>query len=312
MARKRKKTTRKKAAAFVTAYILLAVVIISAAVSILPRWGLPGWNNIYRATGLVGNVTQGGEVHFIDVGQGDSVLLSDADEFILIDGGPKASQTQLLDYLRGRGITRFEAVFATHLHEDHIGGLALVLSEFPSKSVYIHDGGGGSEKDTKAVTNLLAAIASQGLSCSPPKPGEDLTLNRFELRILAPPANDESNENNNSTVIKAQYGKIAFMLTGDAEKESETAILNSSADLSATVLKLGHHGSKTSTTEAFLKAVAPLYAIACCGKSNSYGHPHSEVCARVERAGAELLRTDMNGTVVFYTDGEHLDVKTAA
>jgi len=288
---------------------LVVAVLFSALVTYHPQLG---WNRVYRAFGLIEPDTDRGEVHFIDVGQGDSILLCSASSFTLVDGGPRAKQVETLDYIRARGITRLDAVFATHLHEDHIGGLAAILAEISARTVYLVQGAPGSEKDTKTYQNLMKVIAAQGLSVVKPEPGTRFALDRFDLEILAPLTEFSSDENNNSIVIRAEYGKISFLLTGDAEKESEAAMLQSGRTLSATVLKMGHHGSKTSTTEAFLAAVRPLYAVISCGRNNAYGHPNDDVVARVEKAGARIYRTDVNGTVVVFTDGEQVEVKTAA
>jgi len=300
--------TNRKATGILSAAIAVAA-LISALITFGPELGfdfIPGWGRIYQDAGLYGKVTDGVAVHFIDVGQGDCILIQAGDDFALIDGGPRVSQDAMLDYIRSQGVRKLTYVFATHLHEDHIGGLAKVVEEFEIESIVFQKSAVSSTKSTQAYENLLLAVSAKNKKIQTPKVNDIYELGGIRLQILAP-LDEYENDNDRSLVIKAVCGRISFLLMGDAEKKSEAALTGSRADLSATVLKLGHHGSNTSSSESFLKRVSPLFAVVTCAKDNAFGHPHKEVVGRLSGMDIQLFRTDVNGSVVFITDGERID-----
>lgn len=240
-------------------------------------------------------------VHIIDVGQGDSILVQTEDSNVLIDAGPADAAQAVVRYLRAQGVERLDLVIATHPHADHIGGMAEVVKRFPVERLIapeVADAGGYSYE------KLLEAVLAKGLRLTRPHPGDVYDLGGASLTLLGPVEQDAANVNNNSVVARVTCGQTSFLLTGDCEAEEESTLLAADeALLTADVLKLGHHGSRTSTTAAFLQAVNPRWAVASCAWDNSYGHPHSEVLRRLERAGVAVLRTDLDGTVVFTSDG---------
>lgn len=244
-------------------------------------------------------------VHFLDVGQGDSTFIELTDgRTMLIDAGTADYGQNIIEYIKGMGYTKIDYLVATHPHADHIGGMTDVVESFDIGAIYMPD----VDTTTKTYENLLEAIYNKSLKIKTAKSGgyiidePDLTA-----KILAPVTIYENDLNNCSIVIKLSYDDTSFLFTGDAEKKELEQI---TGDISADVLKVGHHGSNTSTTEDFLLRVIPYYAVISCGKNNEYGHPHSEVLNLLDDFDAEVYRTDKDGTVRFTSDGQNLYVET--
>lgn len=239
------------------------------------------------------------EVHFIDVGQGDSILIREEDESILIDGGKRSDATTVVDYLKNQDIEEIKYLIGTHPHEDHIGGLRKVVDNFQVKNIIMPD----ISHNTKTFEDLLDSIMNKGLSITIGKSGDIYNLKEAELLFLAPNSKEYSNVNDYSIVSKLEYGNTSFLLTGDAEKESEKEMVENHLDkLRSDVLKLGHHGSNTSTTEEFLDAVNPSIGIITVGKDNTYGHPSEEVINRLEDMNVQIMRTDLDGNIIIKSD----------
>lgn len=246
------------------------------------------------------------ELHMIDVGQGLSVLLrSPEGACALIDAGDRGAEEVICPYLRELGVTELDLVVATHMHADHIGGMDEVIREFGGKRVIMPDMPKSITPTTKSYTDLLSAIEDKGCRITLAKPGAEYPLGSAVLTVLGP-VSGYDDLNNTSVVTRIRYGEAAFLVTGDAEEVSEQDMLDSRRVQPAQVLIAGHHGSSTSSSAAFLSAVKPSYIGISCGEDNSYGHPHREAMQRFQKAGATILRTDLSGTVVFYTDGAAL------
>lgn len=244
-------------------------------------------------------------VHYIDVGQGDSILIESPDgKNVLIDGGERNSG--VVKYLKMTGIKQIDVLVGTHPHSDHIGGLVDVLKEVPVKEVWIN----GQEHTTKTFEDLLDGIERSKASFHEAKRGDFIRFSNLSFAVLHPIQPFSQNINNNSIVLKLSYGKISFLFTGDAEKEAEASMLASGADLKANILKVGHHGSRTGSSKKFLEAIQPKVAIYMAGKGNDYGHPHQETITALNAIGAKVYGTDVNGTIVVVTDGETYGVNT--
>ncbi|PSL40381.1 beta-lactamase superfamily II metal-dependent hydrolase [Planomicrobium soli] len=242
------------------------------------------------------------QVHFIDVGQGDATLLVTEEHTMLIDAGDWNS-TATIDYLKQQGIEKIDIAVGTHPDSDHIGQLADVINNFDVGEVWMS----GNESTSNTFINTLEAIDLAGTDYYEPRSGEIFDLGAMEIEVLYPEkATGKANEE--SISMKLTYGDVRFVFTGDSGVKEEQNMIDSGMELDAEVLHLGHHGSNTSTGNAFLKAVSPEIAVYSAGEGNSYGHPHAEVLAAVENAGAEVYGTDVNGTVIVQTDGKTYSV----
>ena len=241
-------------------------------------------------------------VHFIDVGQGDATLIHFDNHFILIDGGEKDYGPVVLAYLQKQGVTELDWIIATHPHSDHIGGLISILNSIPVAHFMMPD----QVHTTQTFEDLLDAIAAKGLKITRPEVGQIFDWGNARLTLIAPNRSEYENLNNYSIGIRLDYGETSFIFTGDAEQLAELDMVHNGLALSADVLKVGHHGSSTSSCAAFLDAVGANYAVISLAADNDYGHPHREVLQRLAERAITVYRTDETGTIVAYSDGQQL------
>ena len=247
------------------------------------------------------------EVCFIDCGQGDCILIkSPTGKYMLVDGGKTEKGKNIIDFLRGQGVKQLAVVVGTHPHSDYIGGLAKIINTFPVEKVYLPR----VTHNTTAFETLLKAIKGKNLKISTARQGEEIPLEGIKARFIGPVGENYEDINNYSAVIRIDYGDNSFILTGDAEEISEKEMIDSGEKLKADVLKVGHHGSSSSTCLAFLKAVAPQYAVIMCGVDNDYGHPHRETLAALDAVGVKVYRTDLHGTIIMKSDGQKINIDT--
>lgn len=247
-------------------------------------------------------------VHFIDVGQGKSILIEAPEKTVLIDAGENNQGETVLLYLAKLKITKLDIAVGTHPHSDHIGGLDTVINAIPVEKVILPVISKELSPTTATYMDLLNAIASNGLKITPAKPGDNYDLGGgASLKILGPVRNDYPDLNDFSIVSRLDYAQTSFLFTGDAASDSESGLLDSSARLSADVLDISHHGSRDSSSKAFLEAVRPQIAVISCAVDNSYGHPHRQTMKRLEAlSGLTILRTDLDGSVIITSNGKSL------
>ncbi len=240
-------------------------------------------------------------IHFIDVGQADSALVTCDGHSMLIDGGNADDSNLVYSVLQRETDGHLDYVVGTHAHEDHIGGLSGAFEADTADVTFCPV----TKYDSKAFRNFKTRADERGGGITIPAVGDTFTLGEATVTVVAVNSVPEDT-NNTSIVIRIVYGDTSFLFTGDAEQETEEKILESDQDIESTVLKVGHHGSSTSTSQAFLDAVSPTYAVISCGKDNSYGHPHSETLAKLASAGVEVFRTDELGDIYCTSDGSEV------
>lgn len=242
------------------------------------------------------------EVHFIDVGQGDSILIKDNDHAMLIDGGDNNKGKTVLSYLEKQKVQSLDYVIATHPHSDHIGGLSTVLQSMKVKEVILPK----VAHNTKTYEDLIDTIQNKNIPVKQAIVGDRYQLDNANFVILSPSSQTYEEMNNYSVGIKLTLGEVSFVMAGDAEKLSEEEMTKTGIDLSANVLKLSHHGASNAINENFYRAVHPKYAVISVGKDNSYNHPNAKTLLAMINHGIKIYRTDIQGSVVFHTDGTNL------
>ena len=252
------------------------------------------------------------EVHFIDVGQAECILIQTSEKNVLIDAADVGYEDKITGYLRTEGVSSIDLFITTHPHADHIGSAVGVLEAFSVAEVIMPEIPEENLPTTSLYEKFLIALGEEGCSVSYAEIGEVYDLgDGAALEIFGPAGTFGDNLNNYSIISKLTFGETSFLFTGDAEKKAEKAVLSTSADLSCTVFSAGHHGSSTSNSDALLEAASPKYAVISCGYDNDYGHPHSETLEAFKEYGIEYYRTDYDGDVVFSSDGKTVTVTTS-
>lgn len=244
-------------------------------------------------------------VHFLDIGQGDSTLITCGDHSMLIDAGDNNVGTKIQLYLTKQGITSLDYAIGTHPDADHIGGLDVILYKFDVNRTFMPD----IVSDTRTYDDVIQTVRNKNYKIEHPVPGETYSLGDASFEILGP-LKEYDDTNSNSICLKLTHGSNTFLFCGDAELEAESDLLSSGADLNADVLKVSHHGSDTATSQSFLQAVSPSCAVISCGDDNKYGHPHQEVLDRLNQDDITVYRTDLQGTVTVTSDGSSLNWST--
>lgn len=240
------------------------------------------------------------KIHYIDVGQADSILIQQGSHNMLIDAGNNEDSDLVIRYIQNQGIDKLDYIIGTHPHEDHIGGMDYVINNLEIGKVFMPK----KTANTRTYKDVIKAIRSNNLKITVPKPGDSYELGKAKWTILSPQFDkDYKDTNNYSIVLRITFGSKSFLFTGDAEDTAEEDILTKGYTIEADVLKIGHHGSHSSTTKAFLKKVSPEYAVISCGKDNDYGHPHKETIEKLNDMRIETFRTDELGTIVCTSDG---------
>ena len=239
-------------------------------------------------------------VHFLDVQHADSILLACGGEYALVDGGYPESGERIVSYMRQQGIKELDLLVGTHPHGDHIGGLPQVLNTFPTETVWTSQ----LPYTNDYVSNFTNAVTRNGADFVQPRPGESFRLGDATIDVIGPLNLRYEEANDLSLVLMVTYGDTRFLLTGDMEEVAERELVEAGVDLKADVLKVGHHGSSSSTSYRFLRAVAPTYGVISLAAANEYGHPHRDPMSRLMDADVTIYRTDKMYDVVAFSDGE--------
>jgi competence protein ComEC len=296
---------RKQNGKLITAACVAVVLILSIVIGHF--WG----GNIkdkYSQAGLRdSNVSADSTmyVNFIDVGQGDCTLITSADTAILIDGGEAGEAQTVINYLKNQNIDDIDCLIATHPHSDHIGSLSQVMTEFKVENLIMPEIPEKILPTTGTYEKFLSTVNDKVSNVIAAKAGSTYSYGEINIQILAP-LKDYEDLNNMSVVAKITYGTTSVMMTGDASFDSENDMLKQNADYKSDILKVGHHGSKTATSDKWLSAVSPKYAVISCGKGNDYGHPNADTLKRLDKHSVEYFRTDLLGSIVFKSDGKEI------
>lgn len=264
---------------------------------------VPTWEQVYAVLGLDSDslcYQYPFVICFLSVGQGDCTLIRAEDQIVLIDTGPSGQEERIQSQLSKLEADDIDYCFITHLHEDHLGSLAELLGAVPIHQLLLTGEG--------YPGTLYQMAKEKNTTIEQPNLGQAYEIGGSRFIVMGP-SFFGSDENNNSLILKIEYGAFSFLITGDAETEEEQSL---SGELASTVLKVGHHGSKTSTSASFLQQVKPQYAVISCGKDNNYGHPHQETLDRLAESSVEVHRTDEEGSIIFATDGTELYTNQAA
>ncbi|MFZ5969237.1 MAG: MBL fold metallo-hydrolase [Bacillota bacterium] len=246
-------------------------------------------------------------VHYIDVWQGDAILIqAPGGKTMLIDAGENEMGEVVLQYIMNQGIEKIDYIIGTHPHSDHIGGLDVVIDSLGVGEVYLPK----VTHTTETFKDVLTSVKNKGLKVKTAKAGIQLDMGAgISAEMLSPNMTEYKDLNNYSPIMKITYGETSFLFTGDAEKQAEEEVLEKGYNVRSDILKVGHHGSVTSTSDAFLAAVSPRYAVISVGKDNQHGHPHQEILEKLKQAGVQIFRTDEMGSVVVKSSGKNLTIQ---
>lgn len=244
-------------------------------------------------------------IHFVDVGQGDCILIGQNNEYILIDAGNNEDGQLLVEYFKELGVKKFKYVIGTHAHEDHIGGIDNIINNFELDKFYMPD----VITTTKTFEDVLDALLKKQKAFDTPKIGDKFKLNDLEFEVLYL-GTDKSDLNDTSIVLKLTYKNTTYLFMGDATSKVEKILINEGKDLSSDVLKVGHHGSQYSSTATFLKKVNPSYAVIQVGQDNEYDHPKQVTLDKLNKLNTLTYRTDEQGTIILTSDGENITFET--
>lgn len=286
--KKREKTTLRGGLVAVVVFLLIAVLR-----TVFPQLSPEGTSSVTQTVDASGL-----EVHFIDVGQGDATLIKADGHAMLIDAGENDKGTAVQLYLQKQGVEQLDYLVLTHTDSDHIGGADVIVTKFDIGQIFMSD----FKKDNKTYRELMDSMKYRHMTFSTPEVGAEYELGSATFTVIAP--NDTYEDANNSSMaLILDYGDSSFLFSGDCEEEAEQDMLANGLNLDVDVYQVGHHGSKSSSTEEFLDAMSPEYAVISCEEGNSYGHPHAKTLNNLRARGIRVFRTDEQGSIIAYSDG---------
>lgn len=281
----------------VTAKLAYAALIFVAAVM---AYGCS--KDTYQSTAINGQL----KVHYLNVGKADSILIQQGGKNMLIDAGDDTDANTIIGYLKDNGVSKLDIVVATHPHKDHIGAMDEVIKTFKIGTIYTSN----EQTKTKTYKNFIKAVKKKDLKLTRVQPGMKFNLGDVKCTILAPNSESYEDLNDYSVVVRMTYGTTKFIFQGDAKDVSEYEIINKGNDIAADVIKIGHHGSSTSSTQQYLNKVKPKYAVISVGEDDDSGLPSEVTILRLENMGIRVYRTDKDGTVVAVSDGKNISFST--
>ena len=287
-------------------FIIMVVLLVGSALIYASSFNLQDENSTIPSNDTL-------KVIFFNVGQGDCILLKTGNHSMLIDAGNIGQDKLILNYLAENNVTTLDYLVATHPHADHIGSMSSVIRKMDNVSMVIMP---DKTHTTKTFENLIDVIEEYNIPLTIPNSGDEFTLGDANIQIIAPNSATYNDINDYSIVLRVEFGYTAFLFAGDAETKSESEQLQNSEKiiggiaLDADVLKVGHHGSKSSSMQKYLDAISPSYAVISSGVSNTYGHPNDGTISRLSAMGVEIFRTDINGTIIFTSDGKQIFVSS--
>ena len=311
----RKNGNRKRPLKITGALAAVIVLVLSLLITFVPEAGLLSWSELFGAasSGDISEVgTQEGSpfsVYYLDVGQADCELILCGDSAVLIDAGDVDAFPTIDAFLKSKEVKTIQYFILSHAHADHIGSADEVLENYTVENVILPKYTEENMPTSTVYEDVLTALSDFQGRVIAAAPGNTYQLPEFRFTVLAPNA-DYKELNDTSVVVRAVYGETAFLFQGDAEKRSEQAILDLGLNVRADVIKLGHHGSTTSSTETYLQAVSPKFAVISCGENNSYNFPSQTILKRLDSMGIDYRRTDLNGTITVHSDGHEISVET--
>lgn len=284
--------------------ISAAVAIFIVAAAAVWFYFNPNADNAVKSSGF--------KLTAVDIGQGDSIFIQCNGKNMLVDSGPVEGEDDLIKFLQSKNIKKLDYVLVTHQHADHIGGMPEVLKNFDVDRFIMYELPEQMVPTSKAYKKLLQSLLDYNITVKAANDmvGESFMLGDAKITVLGPIDGDSDNLNNLSVVTRVEYGDTAFILSGDAEKEEEKDIIKSGAELSADVYKVGHHGSKTSSTNKYLEAINPKYALISAGNDNSYNHPSEKTLEKLSEKGIEYYITKEDGDITVTSDGTNIKVET--
>lgn len=301
------KLSKRKLKSQIKLVLTVICLLLFVLFWLLDYFGIVSYRGISQAVGLYDNTIaenlSGTVVHFIDVDQGQCILISSGNQYMLIDAGEKEYSSKVVSYLNSLGVEKLDYVIATHPHSDHIGALSDIIKTFHVDTIIAPVIPDELVPTSDSYYNFLNAVKNNGKGLTKAVAGESYSLGDAVFTIVAPIKSVSDDLNNYSVVCVLRYGNNTALFGGDASKDEENDILESGADIDVDLLNVAHHGSSSSSTEKYLSAVSPEYCVIMCGADNPYGHPNSSTIERLGLFTDNIYRTDFQGTIVCEMDG---------